>query len=848
MKKCVALLMAFSLLFSVTACNNASSVPSENYGSLADSVVWGVPATEKVLRDVHGIYDSVRTDAKLDILSARGEYEGGQIIITAKDKKLKYDVSVGDLKSADGDLFPAANVDVCHEAYVTVSQIFDTQGTSVPGKYPDALLPFGAVKELGENVVQPGENQGIYFRFYVPLDQKAGVYLGTYTVTIGENSMKIPVRLTVADVEVSPVNHTKSIFSVKRFFARGELDTTQEMYDKYTQFMFEYRLNPQDIIYDTNHSDEDIKFYVETAYRFMQNEKCGNLCIPYATASVNGQVCFAPGVMDKYLTAIAEKSFETGFNMFEKEMCYFAIIDEPAANNLLERVKVVMSTFKQTLNATTDRLEGDASITASNKAEVIESLRNIKNVITAPYAESYRESVDNNGIWCPAFSDYDSEEERSQYAYQDEQWWYGCMNPRIPYPTYHTEDSLISARAVGWMQAEYGVTGNLLWCVNGYGNNAANKGFQEIEEYYEGNASRFPNTNGDGYLLYPGKKYGVDGPIASMRLEAIRDGYEDFELLYALKNDYKAMESLLETSGVQAKIDADKTVRSLTEGLYSGTQVFSSTEKFSAARNALLQLCVLNAGEAEFYLADYSDDGYGKKTYRFLADSAAVVQGENGVLTSDATITVPVDGGSKKYKTYTVTQTLEDEVNTLSLTVTANGTEYVYRQYLGGKVRVTKAESFSESDFTAENVQPGYQLTEASELDGSLTGKAVKITLPATDAFTDPEARKEQSFRFGGSAPASIGADTDRTVLHIWYEGEDNPEFAVFSKHKNNRIYLENISTKLHKGLNEIVMPFGVKNWNKLGALEYFVFTIGDSETGSPERGLYFMDMVIHNK
>ena len=34
---------------------------------------------------------------------------------------------------------------------------------------------------------------------------------------------------------------------------------------------------------------------------------------------------------------------------------------------------------------------------------------------------------------------------------------------------------------------------------------------------------------GDGSLLYPGKKVGIDGPVSSLRLEVLRDGLEDFD-------------------------------------------------------------------------------------------------------------------------------------------------------------------------------------------------------------------------------------------------------------------------------------------------------------------------------
>ena len=49
------------------------------------------------------------------------------------------------------------------------------------------------------------------------------------------------------------------------------------------------------------------------------------------------------------------------------------------------------------------------------------------------------------------------------------------------------------------------------------------------ESYYV----RYPN--GDGYLLYPGAPIGVEGPVTSVRLEAARDGVEDYDYLKLLK-------------------------------------------------------------------------------------------------------------------------------------------------------------------------------------------------------------------------------------------------------------------------------------------------------------------------
>ena len=50
---------------------------------------------------------------------------------------------------------------------------------------------------------------------------------------------------------------------------------------------------------------------------------------------------------------------------------------------------------------------------------------------------------------------------------------------------------------------------------------------------------RYPN--GDGYLLYPGRPIGHEGPVSSIRLEQAREGVEDYEYLYILREKLAAL-------------------------------------------------------------------------------------------------------------------------------------------------------------------------------------------------------------------------------------------------------------------------------------------------------------------
>jgi hypothetical protein len=50
------------------------------------------------------------------------------------------------------------------------------------------------------------------------------------------------------------------------------------------------------------------------------------------------------------------------------------------------------------------------------------------------------------------------------------------------------------------------------------------------------NPVRYPN--GDGYIVYPGDEIGIAGPVPSLRLMAIREGVDDYEIFHALE-DYE---------------------------------------------------------------------------------------------------------------------------------------------------------------------------------------------------------------------------------------------------------------------------------------------------------------------
>lgn len=836
MKKKLSLIMATLLLAGCMGCNgadnggnseqNPESTGKVELGTVQDSVLWGAPSTAKVLQDVHGVYGDVETAAVINVDSAKGEKESQHIIITAKSKKLVYTIELSDLKTADGDEFKKENIQVFHEKYLSLTTDFDKTGNPL-GRYPDAIVPYENIVEVGENYVNPNENQGLLFRFDVPVDQKAGVYTGNAKITIGGESKNIPITLNVRNLVVSQINHAKTHYLTDWYYERGELDTTQEMLNKYLDFLYEYRICGSELMEDIAHTTEEVKEYVDLAYEKMQNPLCSTVSIPSKQAS---DVGFDADVLKKYLRAFVKKSFETNYNMMEKLIFYKNYVDEPQywGPGGVNATKTMNERYRKAIEQVASEFESDSSITSPIKDEVIESLRKLPNVITAWYDEAYVPYVDT---WCPTVNHYDTEFSRSLYADQEQKWWYWCIDPRVPYPTLHIEDTLLSARLEAWMRADYGVEGCLNWAANVYAEWTGNT-YIDIEDYYSGSASRFPNVNGDGWIMYPGKAYGVDGPIGSLRLEAMRDGNEEYELYYEINETYKKVSDEISAIDPTQAFSSENIMNSITSLIYNGTRVTANSDNFYSARSALYDLATLcqNSGVC---IVNFNDDSFGKYVFTLIAPKGTVIKQDGIVATPKTSI--------GNYDKYELTVNLTEAANYLNITAEKDGVSCEYSQGLGGKASVNKADAVNVKDFGKDGVTPTCQIVDASTVDATLTGKMVKVDLPAVNKG------KEQSFTIKGSLLNGIGASGAKLIFHVYYEGEDKPQFVLSSKYNNVIIYYDIASVRLEKGMNVIEVNLTDKDWSIYGGVEFLTVYVGGRD-GEPARTVYIVDSIVYEK
>lgn len=95
---------------------------------------------------------------------------------------------------------------------------------------------------------------------------------------------------------------------------------------------------------------------------------------------------------------------------------------------------------------------------------------------------------------------------------------------------------LATERLLPYYCYKYGVTGFEFWGIAWWTYDPWKVGWHQfIRQSDEGKKYywvRYPD--GDGFLTYPGKPVGVDGPVSTIRLEQIRQGLEDYEALSLL--------------------------------------------------------------------------------------------------------------------------------------------------------------------------------------------------------------------------------------------------------------------------------------------------------------------------
>ena len=512
---------------------------------IAGAFVWSAPSTVKIAQD--DISYANKRKAELYFNAVKNEYESQQLFLTAFKRVNDYDLEINDLRCGE-NIFGKENITVYHEKFMDIEQDKNYEAVKVA----DALIPLYAAKAHGELNIQQDRNAGLWITIYVPKETTAGVYKGTFCLSVDGESIDIPVTVKVNDYTLTDEVNAKTLFSWRYDrVGAGELDSTIEMMETYYKFFLDFRISLQSMPLESLTGEEMVSC-LERYY-----DKLSTFCFLSEVGEISNNLFSAKEALREQVLAVAAAS-KPERNYFEKAMLY--VIDEPDLQNevmtrskLLDFYQMILDYMKEFA----DEIEHDTT----GKYECFKQIEGWKKYVTdvpsvVPCSSDYplknadtqraKDFFNLVNCICPHWFHLETDQVEHIMSlvkkYNLKLWWYGSMWPIAPGANYHLSNmNILSARTISWLQKKFHVIGNLYWDAVAYTSEDKDQYNQFLDVYTNQRRMKVVSA-GDGNLCYPGAPYGIYGPLPSIRLMSIRDGMEEYEILADVEKHFGDME------------------------------------------------------------------------------------------------------------------------------------------------------------------------------------------------------------------------------------------------------------------------------------------------------------------
>lgn len=561
----------------------------------------------------------------LRFYGVRNEYENCQLIVcgaAAKDALLETAPLRGERGAIEESAFT-----VYRENFSRIGKGSEFSAAYEKGLYADALIE----QKFGFDKFTSLEDTAVFWvTLKIPETCPAGRYGGRFLLKAGGVGKEIGVTAEVADFTLSDKSTMQTSFGVFCDYLDPAYETDGEFLELCYKQHLEYRLNAF-FHFRKMPPAEAVADFVD---RHFDDPRFTRFGLPdYRAQERSVRI----GAFKDMILALAARSSPRR-NLLSKIYAYF--FDEPEGNRIVEAVERDYDRYRAMLQSAVDAVREDRSAKYAafrqieGYEECILKIPNLGTLLVDTYGGKMQE---NTGIWCPAFAGFTDEytieaEKALCRAAGGELWWYGCMGPTYPYPTYHLADRLFSSRAASWMQYYYGIEGNLYWRSYGVEENELEK-----LDNFSGEKPESYKPFGDGFLFYYGSAVGQKEPLPSIRLMSIRDGIEEYELLAALQKKYEGYAEIFAPSfdparatkivagklfrRVYAKNDGalfEKIRRELIEKVSAGKTIPYAVGDIRTVRNrAAVYLYTVRGAKIYIDGAPAETDAFGRAVYEY---------------------------------------------------------------------------------------------------------------------------------------------------------------------------------------------------------------------------------------
>jgi len=325
----------------------------------------------------------------------------------------------------------------------------------------------------------------------------------TIDVMIGEEKLQtITVNLTVWNFSLPEKPYCDTAVALYRECMRHKHRDSkvdgQTLYIRYYEMLQNYKISAYDIPYDVLDPRAD---------EYMDKDSVTAFRIPYSQDDET---------LKKYYYKLSQKE-----SWLKK--AYFYPLDEPKLVEHIDALKQISKRLEKLFPGARLCVPFFLDIKYNENEDQVAGMEGSVN-LWCPKTYMYNGTVLYN---CEQRAKYKPFSERiaDRQKLGDEVWWYVCWEPGNPYCNLFVNQEGIQHRLLFWQQKIYNVHGFLYW--------GANEWNGVIDPWTDMATVKglSPDVYGDGSLMYNGNKIGIDGPCASLRLEDILYGIEDFDIL-----------------------------------------------------------------------------------------------------------------------------------------------------------------------------------------------------------------------------------------------------------------------------------------------------------------------------
>ena len=465
---------------------------------------------------------------------ARGEHATLQFVLRSNAHIEHLRAVVGAIASPQGVL---TEVKVGYVGYVRVGRSTPTPSrdriVSPSGYYPDPILEEETI-DLRKDTSQP-----IWVSVAIPTEAQPGTYTGSLTVTgriagrdfqtskafsinvyptvIERTSLWVTNWFTLSAQQLGRMNggipvelYSETYWALTRKLARKMAEYRQNVALISPLRLASYSLENGTYSIDFTNFDKTVELFIEEGVvGRIEGGHIGRRESTWTTPFVVYVPIVSPDTTVFELYSITEEPARSFYQQFIpaltvhlKDKGWDAIYmqhlaDEPISANIDSYIEI---------------------------ARFVKALAPELRVVEACHTRDLERTVD---VWVPQLNflhdDYDFYDQSQQQG--AEVWFYTCLAPQGEYANRFIELPLIKTRILHWINYKYRIPGYLHWGLNHWQGDP----FEETTGIITESGNVLPG--GDAWIVYPTE----GGVLSSIRIEAMRDGIVDYELLKMLE-------------------------------------------------------------------------------------------------------------------------------------------------------------------------------------------------------------------------------------------------------------------------------------------------------------------------